>query len=191
MIKGALARQTWLALIVGLATIIAVLTIPKSNNYYIFTFADYLGYPGNDIFLLVTNLMILVWAWRKKLRVAFGVTLAMNAAVGLIVQGIKAVKIEPWYMRPHGGDNGFPSGHACHAFTMAFFLTMFFPKFTWLWYTLAVVISWSRVESEWHTDIQVMAGIILGIFIGWAFIAYWLRFPEARLWQKDYVRKGL
>ncbi|WP_169717898.1 hypothetical protein SPSIL_029250 [Sporomusa silvacetica DSM 10669] len=164
---------------IGCLTIIFVILVGKSGNPYIWSFAHFLGGIGNDLFLISTNILIIVWAWRQRLRSIISLTLGVDLLVLIIVQGIKLLKISPWYLRPNGGVGGFPSGHATHAFGMAFLLTLFFPRFAWLWYAIAAAISWSRVETDWHTGFQVAVGVILGIVIVWGMVIRWLKHQNA------------
>jgi membrane-associated phospholipid phosphatase len=167
------------AVATGSLTILLVMCITKSGNQQILSFGNFLGGIGNDIFLISSNLLIIAWAWSRRLRSIITLTLGLDAVVWAGVQGIKLLKISPWYLRPNGGTGGFPSGHATHAFAMALLLTLFFPRLAWFWYACAAAISWSRVETDWHTGFQVAAGVILGISIACLFAGKWLKHPEA------------
>lgn len=171
------------AVTIGCLTILLVIFVEKSENPYLATVGDFFGGIGNDFFLISTNILIIIWAWRQRLRSIVTLTLGMDLLVWVSVQGIKLLKISPWYLRPNGGTGGFPSGHATHAFAMAFLLTLFFPRLAWLWYAAAAAISWSRVETDWHTGFQVAAGILLGSMIAWGMISRWLTHQEAAVIQ--------
>ncbi|BBB91880.1 MAG TPA: phosphatase PAP2 family protein [Methylomusa anaerophila] len=165
---------------VGLATILLVLTMKKSGNIDIWALAYNIGNQGNDLFLILTNLLIIGWALNKRWRSIIYLTLTLDAAVWAVVQGVKALHLTTeWAYRPNGGAGGFPSGHATHAFAMAFLLTLFFPRLAWLWYGCAAVISWSRVESDWHTGFQVTVGVVLGIGTVLLLVGRWLKHPDA------------
>lgn len=161
-----------LSVITGVITIILVYLLGQTDNPWVFNFATELGGMGNDVFLLTTNGIIFTWAWYKNMRGLIGWTLAMDLGVWVIVQSIKLIPFGEWALRPNGDVGGFPSGHTTHAFAMAFILTTLFPRFGWFWHLCAVVISWSRVESAWHTPFQVTAGVFLGIAVGAVFIRY-------------------
>ncbi|MDR3566015.1 MAG: phosphatase PAP2 family protein [Negativicutes bacterium] len=167
------------AFAVGLATALLVLSVGITDNPHISGAADFLGGLGNDLFLLLTNGLLIGWAWRRRLKSIITLTLWLDFLVWLTVQGCKLVATAPWTLRPNGGPGGFPSGHATHSFAMAILLTFFFPRLGWLWYLCAAAISWSRLETFWHNDLQIIAGIILGVTIGWAMLARWLKQPEA------------
>lgn len=159
-----------LSVITGAVTIALVYIFGQTDNGQLFHFAIQLGGIGNDIFLLITNGIIFIWAWRKKMPGIIGLTLAMDVGVWLVVQSIKLIPFGEWALRPNGKIGGFPSGHTTHAFAMAFVLTTLFPRLGWLWYTCAGFIAWSRVEAAWHTPLQVTAGVFLGVAIGVIFI---------------------
>ncbi|MDF2636491.1 MAG: superfamily protein [Pelosinus sp.] len=179
--KDSFSKTLAMALFIGVMTILLVLNVQKSNDSALLSVGTFLGGIGNDLFLIISNLIIIVWAWRKRLKSVIKLTLFLDFLVWISVQGIKLLKIEPWYLRPNGGTGGFPSGHATHAFGMAFLLSLFFPRFSWLWYVCAVIISWSRVETAWHNGFQVAAGVILGVGLAWVLIAKWLTHPDAAI----------
>ncbi len=168
--QKAWATSLW----VGLGTILLVLTVPQSNNYLIWSLGNFFSGLGNDLFLISTNLLIIYWARRHGLNRIIKLTLLSDFLVWVLVQGIKLLKIEPWCIRPNGGYGGFPSGHATHAFVMAFLLTMLFPRYAGLWYGCAAAISWSRIETGWHNGFQVTVGVVFGIVLAGVLVGRWL-----------------
>ena len=178
-----LGRAIMLALLVGGVTSIIALTMQPSHNYAVKSVGDFLGSKGNDLFLILSNMLIIIWAWRKRLTSVIKLTLTLDLSVFILVQGLKLIHLAPWFLRPNGSNGGFPSGHATHAFGMAFLLTLYFPKLSWLWYFCAAAISWSRVETEWHTGFQVTAGIVLGIALVLGLVSRWLTHPGAVILQ--------
>lgn len=72
-----------------------------------------------------------------------------------------------------GTGYSFPSTHATDHFAMAFFLVMLFRKkwrWIWLWALLwAGLISFAQVYVGVHFPIDVTAGALYGIFVGWLF----------------------
>ncbi|HWR07293.1 phosphatase PAP2 family protein [Sporomusa sp.] len=189
--KNSFTKATELAVVVGIITSILVLTTQRSQNDTIWLVGNFLSSSGNDLFLVCTNLGIIGWAWRKQLMSVIKLTLLLDLSVWIFVQGIKLIHIYPWYLRPNGGTGGFPSGHATHAFAMAFLLTLYFPRLAWFWYACAAGISWSRVETEWHTGFQVIAGIVLGTGLVWLYVTRWMTHPEAAVinLQSEYIRQ--
>lgn len=61
----------------------------------------------------------------------------------------------------------FPSGHAVISFAAAYVLSRKKPKLKWLFYSLAVIISFSRIYLGKHFPSDVVAGAIIGLGIGW------------------------
>lgn len=55
-----------------------------------------------------------------------------------------------------------PSGHTATAFSMARVLAHRYPEQSWIWYGLAALAGWSRVETDNHWPSDVAAGAILG-----------------------------
>jgi len=187
--KDSFLKTLALAMFFGLMTILLVLNVDRSHVYSIWIVGTFLSGIGNDLFLILTNILIIRWAWRKRLGSIIKLTLLLDLVVGVMVHSIKLLKLEPWYLRPNGGTGGFPSGHATHAFGMAFLLTMFFPRLGWLWYSCAAAISWSRVETDWHTGFQVAVGVILGVGIAWVLSTQWLKHPDADVIKRQPVEQ--
>ena len=59
-------------------------------------------------------------------------------------------------------DFSFPSGHATIAFAMAVVLSRKEPKWKWVFYTLAILISFSRIYIGKHFPFDVLVGALLG-----------------------------
>lgn len=77
-------------------------------------------------------------------------------------------------------DYSFPSGHATIAFAMAVVLSRIEPARKWFFYTLAVLISFSRLYLGQHFPADVVWGALLGLAIG-----------TLSLWIKDLLKKQL
>jgi undecaprenyl-diphosphatase len=65
----------------------------------------------------------------------------------------------------HGAS--FPSNHAANCFAAAAVLSWYFRRWRALFYTLAGAIAISRVALGVHYPSDVLAGAILGYFVGW------------------------
>lgn len=164
------------AAIVGMVMILIALTVSQSGMNEILIAANLFSGVGNDMFLIISNAILWWVAYKKKCKSLFYLTLKVDAAVWVVVHALKFTDFGQLSLRPDGIlTDGFPSGHTTHAFTMAFMLSVFYPRLSWLWYGCAVAISWSRIETSMHTGVQVTAGVILGIGLAWYAMYNWLR----------------
>lgn len=70
---------------------------------------------------------------------------------------------------PHFGQFGFVSNHAANCFLMATFLSFYFPKKWWLFYSVAFLIALSRVYVGVHYPGDVLVGAMIGSCFGYIF----------------------
>lgn len=68
--------------------------------------------------------------------------------------------------RSPAGGYSFPSNHTISMFAMAFFMSYFFPKLRWLFFTIAVLVAYSRIYNGVHYPSDVLGGIIVGSTCG-------------------------
>ena len=136
-------------------------------------FAHFLSDQGNDGFQILAHLLMfsLAWRWRNWRPVLLDLSVA--GVVTSIVQLSKRFFIAPIAIRPSGGYEGFPSGHASATFSLAFLLSLYYPKLWWAWYGMAALVSWSRVQTNAHTELQVVAGMLFGTAVAYGF-SRWL-----------------
>ncbi|MCD6180285.1 MAG: phosphatase PAP2 family protein [Bacteroidales bacterium] len=72
-----------------------------------------------------------------------------------------------------GGNYGFVSSHAANSFALAYFLVKFLKAntvFTFLLFSWAIVVSYSRIYLGVHYPGDIIGGAILGVVLAW-FIA--------------------
>lgn len=74
----------------------------------------------------------------------------------------------------------FPSSHAAVAFALVPLLNQEYPKWKWIWYTLAGCVALSRVYLGVHYLSDVVAGGLLGFVLGKVCISK----SAMKLWRK-------
>ena len=77
-------------------------------------------------------------------------------------------------------DFSFPSGHAATAFAAATVLTFFDKKRCWFYYTVAILISYSRIYLGCHYFFDVIAGAIVGWLISQLLLSVLGTYPSRR-----------
>lgn len=132
-----------------------------------------------------------LWLWkgrRQALKVLIVAALAMGASDLLAHRVIK-----PWVARPRperagepvvmrapaNGAYGFPSNHAINMGAAASVLTVAYPPYALLFAAGAALVAYSRVYVGAHYPGDVLAGLALGIAIGWPWAVLMLGGPGA------------
>ena len=107
--------------------------------------------------------------WHAAVRVGAGVGVE-SAVVNLGIKSLFRRKRPVWEIeRPlqlrQPRTSSFPSGHSTSAFTAAALLSDQ-DRLKPLYYTIALIVAWSRVFVRIHHASDVVAGIIVGIGLG-------------------------
>jgi membrane-associated phospholipid phosphatase len=136
---------------------------------------------GWVLMVVAIGLFGIGWRWNeKKFKQAGALGLIALAVSGVAAQAIKHLTGRPrpkltdqgvfeWGPSFQSGHDSFPSGHAFSAFAMAAVLSSFFPAGRWIWYSLAVLVAFTRVYINAHFASDVFVGAVLGILTGiWA-----------------------
>jgi undecaprenyl-diphosphatase len=71
---------------------------------------------------------------------------------------------------PCGAGKSFPSSHAANNFALAYILSFYFKSNKWIFYTLAVLVSYSRVAVGVHYPSDVIGGALIGLLISFSVI---------------------
>jgi len=72
----------------------------------------------------------------------------------------------------------FPSSHAVNNFAAAIFLTKIFPKFKWAFFTVAVLMAFSRPYVGVHYPSDVIGGALIGTVFGYIFAFVVVKFDK-------------
>jgi membrane-associated phospholipid phosphatase len=130
-----------------------------------------------SIALVLIVLIISIVKRSKSISKRFFILVAVLILVAITSQGLKTLfyRERPFTTYPlieklsEGGGSSFPSGHTLEAFAMATALSLLFSKKkivipVYLW---AILVAYSRMALGVHYPSDVLAGIIIGTFIGW------------------------
>lgn len=130
-----------------------------------------------SIFLSLILLVISIVKRSKELRNQFFILVSILLIVAAVSQGLKALisRNRPFEDIPNieklseAGGSSFPSGHTLEAFAVAMGISVMFtrkryviPVFAW-----AMLVAYSRMALGVHYLSDVLAGIAIGVFIGW------------------------
>jgi membrane-associated phospholipid phosphatase len=104
--------------------------------------------------------------------------LAAVIASGILVQVFKhlvgrarpRMTLPPWEHFGPSFDSdlhSFPSGHTTTSFALAAVLAARFPRQAWIFYGVAALVGVGRVVGGSHYPSDVLAGVVLGLAVGW------------------------
>ena len=134
-------------------------------------------------------LIVLIKSLIKRsisIRKQFFILASVLILVASVSQGLKIfiIRDRPFTTHPFieklsdGGGSSFPSGHTMEAFAMALTLSLLFtkkkiviPVYSW-----AMLVAYSRMALGVHYPSDVLAGVIIGTFIGWSVTWIFSRF---------------
>lgn len=120
-----------------------------------------------------------LWVWKGRKRALQVLVVAAIAVAGSDVIAYRVIK--PWACRPRpehagvavsvrssmGGTYGFPSNHAANAGAAAAVLSVAYPAAMPVFAAVAALMAYSRVYCGVHYPGDVLAGLLLGVAIGW------------------------
>lgn len=161
----------------GAITLLAALFVLFPDNSRPDQLAHFLSDYVNDGFQVFAYLCLFYFGWRlRSWRPALYVAM-VGLSVTTVVQLSKRFLIAEIARRPSGGYEGFPSGHASATFSLAFVLSLYYPRLWPLWYGVAALVTWSRIQTNAHTELQIVAGMVLGSLLAYG-CAVWLKEPD-------------
>lgn len=141
-------------------------------NYF---FAILSGVGTWGIIWIIIALILFFWEEKKNHQklIALFIGLGISTIVVELVKNLtKRVRPEltvPFVLTisEKSTSFSFPSGHATIAFAAAYILGRQHKKLKWLYYLLAILISYSRIYLGKHYPSDVMIGAVTGLCIGY------------------------
>lgn len=158
------------------------------HNLFFNSFFSFFSLRGNSIFIWV---MVILIAFTLEEHRHPGIQKRDLAFVGsflfsfFITSFVVNSIVKPVFQRPRPSfptapvgselaqcptDYSFPSGHASTAFAAATTITFFDKKRRWFYYTIAILISLSRIYLGCHYFLDVVFGAIIGYLISKAIL---------------------
>ncbi len=130
-----------------------------------------------DVMILAAVILLFLWnrSWREKLRVIFIalVTSVVSYAIIFLVFHPLWPRVRPFEALMNVnqliGESGlsFPSKHAVFAFLLATFVFGFNKKAGWWFFVAGALVCLGRVLAGVHYPLDVLAGAVFGILMGW------------------------
>jgi undecaprenyl-diphosphatase len=84
-----------------------------------------------------------------------------------------------------GGRYGFPSSHAANYFAAATIFTYYFPRYKWIYISIAILVSFSRIYIGVHYPSDVIGGAILGFLSSFIIIIIYKKGEDLFMKIKD------
>lgn len=151
-----------------------------AGSWWVRTF-EIITQAGDSKWTLIPSLVVILACWWWKRNIALGGLLVFTAVAGsgLLANLIKVVvcRYRPTAYFDHsiyGFDlfafvtqyehNSFPSGHATTGLSAAIALGLLIPHFRYFFWTVGVVVAFSRVVVTAHYLSDTLAGGMLGVY---------------------------
>jgi membrane-associated phospholipid phosphatase len=134
--------------------------------------SEYATILGDGAFVVILVVVFaLIPRTRQFSRALFSA--ALYSGINVRILKVFLGRPRPGKLQPviHGLTSPFaydsmPSGHSATVFVLAVMLSRMYPKYTWLFYAIAVLVSLSRVIENMHWPADVVAGAIIGYVSG-------------------------
>ena len=143
------------------------------HNGFFDVFFSFFSLKGNSLLIWVIILFFLILFEERKDKLfvlyflaSFGITaLVSNFILKNIFQRIRPYTLFEKSAAVCPTDFSFPSGHAATAVAAATILSAFDGKRKWFYYTVAILISFSRIYLGCHYVVDIIGGALVGWLI--------------------------
>lgn len=153
------------------------------HNIFFNSFFSFFSLKGSSVFIwLLVILIVVILEERKfpgvskadkKFIILFSLSFLLTAILTDFVLKNIFQRVRPFLDTKYSilntflcpTDFSFPSTHAATAFASATILTYFDKKRRWFYYSVAIIISYSRIYLGCHFFFDVFAGGLLGLII--------------------------
>ena len=149
------------------------------NKYCDFFFYNYTNIAGPG-FLVALSVFMLIFGkrWIGSAATEMVVALVISTGVAQILKRLISRSRPYWVsknLNTYGidlRDYSFPSGHTTAAFTVATTFSLYFPKLAPLFVIMALLVAVSRTYLAVHYPTDVLAGMLIGIIVGYVVHMY-------------------
>jgi len=131
---------------------------------------------GSTLSILTISVMLYLCKRRRE-----GTLILASLVIGTFVtlpMKLAIARPRPYVTIPNAipfdreAGSSFPSGHAMRAFAFAFMASKLRPRLTVPLYLFAVLIAFSRVYVGQHYPLDVLAGTLIGVLVGYLTMTY-------------------
>ncbi|HIH31372.1 TPA: phosphatase PAP2 family protein [Candidatus Woesearchaeota archaeon] len=150
------------------------LMITLQNDFFIILFSIITMIGNLEWFISLALIILIILILRNKKIYSYIAALFVSAILSYVLKWIIS-RPRPFEFLQipsiiNTSMSSFPSGHALVIFTMLAFLIMNFPRYKYWFWSIAVLVAFSRIYLGVHYLSDVIAGAFLGFFIAKLFI---------------------
>ena len=152
--------------------------IPR--NFFIDSIFSFLSLQGLTVIIWLILLLLMI-AWEEKRHKEFilyfllaflTTSFLVNVLIKNIIKRDRPYVVNKLVTTNCPSDFSFPSGHAAGAFAGAVVFAYFDKKRRYLYYTIAILIAFSRIYLHCHYLFDAVFGALIGYGVGKTFLRH-------------------